>query len=74
MSLKRFGLALIALLVVASLLAGCQQGKVLKIGYLTEQTGAEAYIAQASTPALEDHIAKINEPLKSLFAFSLHAR
>jgi branched-chain amino acid transport system substrate-binding protein len=55
------GLILVGVLLVSSLLTSCQQGKVLKIGYLTEQTGSEAYIAQASTPALEDYIAKINE-------------
>ena len=56
-----FGLPLIFLLLVTSLTTGCSQEKVLKIGYITEQTGAEAYIAQASTPALEDYIAKIND-------------
>jgi branched-chain amino acid transport system substrate-binding protein len=33
----------------------------LKIGYLTEQTGVESYIAQNSIPALEDYVAKVND-------------
>jgi branched-chain amino acid transport system substrate-binding protein len=56
-----FGLPLVFLLLITSLTTGCMQEKVLKIGYITEQTGAEAYIAQASTPALEDYINKIND-------------
>ena len=50
----------IGLLILGSL-AGCGgQAKVLKIGYVTEQTGQEAYIGQASIPALKDHVDKIN--------------
>ncbi len=50
----------VAVLVVASL-SGCAGGaKVIKIGYVTEQTGVEAYIGQASIPALKDHVDKIN--------------
>jgi branched-chain amino acid transport system substrate-binding protein len=49
------------LALVASLLAGCGGGeKVLKIGFLTEQTGTEAYVGQASIPAMQDYIDKIN--------------
>ena len=50
----------ISVLVVVSLSGCASQGKVLKIGYVTEQTGVEAYIGQASIPALQDHIDKIN--------------
>ena len=56
-----FGLPLIFLLLITSMMTGCSQEKALKIGYITEQTGPEAYVSQASTPALEDYIAKINE-------------
>lgn len=59
-SMKWFGLLLIVPLLLSTVLAGCSQEKVLTIGYLTEQTGAEAYISQTSTPALEDYVAKIN--------------
>ena len=51
---------LIGILLVASLSSCASQEKVLKIGYVTEQTGVEAYIGQASIPALQDHIDKIN--------------
>ena len=50
----------IGVLVVGSLSGCASQGKVLKIGYVTEQTGVEAYIGQASIPALTDRIDKIN--------------
>lgn len=50
----------ISVLVVVSLSGCASQGKVLKIGYVTEQTGVEAYIGQASIPALTDRIDKIN--------------
>jgi branched-chain amino acid transport system substrate-binding protein len=57
---KLFAVLVIGVLLVTSL-SGCgSQEKVLKIGYITEQTGVEAYIGQASTPALQDHIDKIN--------------
>lgn len=56
----RIAIFIFVLLLAVGALAGCSQEKVLKIGYLTEQTGAEAYIAQASVPALEDRIAEIN--------------
>ncbi len=57
---KWWGLLVIGILLVSSL-SGCgSQEKVLKIGYVTEQTGVEAYIGQASVPALQDHIDKIN--------------
>lgn len=54
-------LAAAALVSVTGLLVGCKkEAKELKIGYITEQTGAESYIAASSTPALEDRIAEIN--------------
>lgn len=56
---KLLFVVMIAVLLVTGL-TGCQQEKVLKIGYVTEQTGVEAYIGQASVPALQDHIDKIN--------------
>ncbi|PWH11755.1 MAG: ABC transporter substrate-binding protein [Anaerolineae bacterium] len=60
-SIKKFGLFLIMLLLLTSLtLTGCQQEKVLKIGYITEQTGVDAYVGPASIPALKDHVDKIN--------------
>jgi len=57
---KWFAVLMIGILLVASLSSCASQEKVLKIGYVTEQTGVEAYIGQASTPALQDHIDKIN--------------
>lgn len=57
---KWFAVVMIGILLMTSL-SGCgTQEKVLKIGYITEQTGVEAYIGQASVPALQDHIDKIN--------------
>jgi branched-chain amino acid transport system substrate-binding protein len=50
---------MIGVLLVSGL-SGCQQGKVIKIGYVTEQTGVEAYIGQASVPALQDYVDQIN--------------
>jgi branched-chain amino acid transport system substrate-binding protein len=49
------------LLIFAVLVTGCSSGKELKIGYATEQTGVEAYIGQASVPALEDRVKAIND-------------
>jgi branched-chain amino acid transport system substrate-binding protein len=57
---KLFAVVMIGILLVASLSGCASQEKVLKIGYITEQTGVEAYIGQASVPALQDHIDKIN--------------
>jgi len=57
---KLFAVLVIGVLLVTSLSSCGSQEKVLKIGYITEQTGVEAYIGQASTPALQDHIDKIN--------------
>ena len=54
-----FGLLMIFIL-LASMLSGCSSGKVIKIGFVTEATGVESYIGQASTPALQDYIDKIN--------------
>jgi branched-chain amino acid transport system substrate-binding protein len=58
---KWFALFLVVVLLMSSALTSCSGSKVLKIGYLTEQTGQESYIAQNSTPALEDYVAKIND-------------
>jgi branched-chain amino acid transport system substrate-binding protein len=61
LSIKKFGLGLMTLVLLVSLtLTGCQQEKVLKIGYITEQTGVDAYVGPASVPALKDHVDKIN--------------
>jgi branched-chain amino acid transport system substrate-binding protein len=57
---KWFAVLLIGILLVGSLSSCASQEKVLKIGYVTEQTGVEAYIGQASIPALQDHIDEIN--------------
>jgi branched-chain amino acid transport system substrate-binding protein len=55
-----FGLPLIILLLFMSMTTGCASEKVLKIGFITEQTGVDAYVGPASVPALEDKIAEIN--------------
>jgi branched-chain amino acid transport system substrate-binding protein len=57
---KWFAVLMIGILLVAGLSSCASQEKVLKIGYVTEQTGVEAYIGQASIPALQDHIEEIN--------------
>lgn len=57
---KWFGLIVALILVSASLLSGCQQEKVLKIGFITEQTGVDAYVGPASVPAMQDRIDEIN--------------
>jgi len=50
-----------ALLSAGGLLVGCRkESRELKIGFITEQTGAESYIAASSTPALEEEIARVN--------------
>lgn len=54
------GLLVVVLLIMSFTLTGCQQEKVLKIGYMTEQTGVEAYIGMASVPALQDKVEEIN--------------
>ena len=61
LSTKMFGLVLITILLMTSMLTGCAQEKVLKIGFITEQTGVDAYVGTASVPAMEDYIAKIND-------------
>jgi len=53
-------LILVGVLLVSSLLTSCQEGKVIKIGYITDQTGVDAYVGPASVPALQDKIAEIN--------------
>jgi branched-chain amino acid transport system substrate-binding protein len=55
-----FGLPLIILLLFMSMTTGCASEKVLKIGFITEQTGVDAYVGPASVPAMEDKIAEIN--------------
>ena len=55
-----FGLPLIILLLFMSMTTGCASEKELKIGFITEQTGVDAYVGPASVPALEDKIAEIN--------------
>lgn len=57
---KWFGLALVVILLTSTLLTGCSSEKVVKIGFVTEQTGVESYIGQASVPALQDYIDEIN--------------
>ena len=51
---------LVLVLAAGLLLTGCQQEKTIKIGYVTEQTGVEAYIGQATVPALQDYIDEVN--------------
>jgi branched-chain amino acid transport system substrate-binding protein len=55
-----FGLPLVIMLLLMTLTTGCSQEKVLKIGFITEQTGVDAYVGPASVPAMEDKIAEIN--------------
>ena len=53
-------LLVIGLLLVSSL-SGCGSGeKVLKVGYITEQTGVDAYVGAASVPAMQDYVDEIN--------------
>jgi branched-chain amino acid transport system substrate-binding protein len=56
-----FGLPLVIMALLVTLNTGCAQEKVLKIGFITEQTGVDAYVGPASVPALEDKIAEINK-------------
>jgi branched-chain amino acid transport system substrate-binding protein len=57
---KWFGLMIIATMLLSTLLTGCSQSKELAIGYVVEQTGQDAYVGQASVPALQDEIDKVN--------------
>ena len=57
---KWSGLIVALILLASSLLTGCQQEKVLKIGFITEQTGVDAYVGPASVPAMQDRIDEIN--------------
>lgn len=51
---------MVGILLVSSL-AGCgPQEKTLKVGYITEQTGVDAYVGAASVPAMQDYINEIN--------------
>jgi branched-chain amino acid transport system substrate-binding protein len=59
-SSKWFGLLMILVLLLSSLLAGCGGGKEIKIGFIGAQTGADAYVGQASIPALQDKVDEIN--------------
>lgn len=55
------GFAIAAFLSIPGLFLGCgKQAKEVKIGFITEQTGAESYIAASSTPALEAYLSKVN--------------
>lgn len=57
---RTFGLLMILILLLSSL-SGCGGGgKVIKIGFITEQTGVESYIGQAAIPALQDHVDEVN--------------
>jgi branched-chain amino acid transport system substrate-binding protein len=57
---KWFALFLVVVLLMSSALTSCSSEKVLKIGFITEQTGVDAYVGPASVPAMEDYIAKVN--------------
>jgi branched-chain amino acid transport system substrate-binding protein len=57
---KWFALFLVVVLLISSALTSCSSEKVLKIGFITEQTGVDAYVGPASVPAMEDYIAKVN--------------
>ena len=45
----------------SSALCAADTSKVVKIGFLSEQTGNAAYIGQSTQPALEDYVAAINK-------------
>lgn len=60
MRIKVFVTFVVVALLAVSALMGFAQEKVLKIGFITEQTGVESYIGQASIPGLEDRIAEVN--------------
>ena len=53
-------LFLIGVLLATSILTGCESEQVLKIGFITEQTGVDAYVGPASVPAMQDYIDEIN--------------
>lgn len=57
---KWLGLVVALVLLTSTLITGCQQEKVLKIGFITEQTGVDAYVGPASVPAMQDRIDEIN--------------
>jgi branched-chain amino acid transport system substrate-binding protein len=61
LSTKWFGLVVITTLLLSTVLSGCSTEKVITIGYITEQTGVDAYVGPASVPAMEDNIKKIND-------------
>jgi branched-chain amino acid transport system substrate-binding protein len=53
-------LLVVSLLLISSL-SGCGSGeKVLKVGYITEQTGVDAYVGAASVPAMQDYVDELN--------------
>jgi branched-chain amino acid transport system substrate-binding protein len=57
---KWWGLLVIGVLLVSSL-SGCgSQEKTLKVGYITEQTGVDAYVGAASVPAMQDYVDEVN--------------
>jgi len=58
--IKWMGLVMIVLLLATSVLSSCKTEKVLKIGFITEQTGVDAYIGPASVLALQDEVDRIN--------------
>lgn len=58
--MRWIGLLMVILLLTTSVLTSCSQEKVLKIGFITEQTGVDAYIGPASVPALQDKVDEIN--------------
>ncbi len=53
-------LFLIVVMLATSTLTGCNSEQTLKIGFITEQTGVDAYIGPASVPALQDYVDEIN--------------
>lgn len=60
-NLTKWSGLIMALILLVSSLSGCgSQEKVLKIGFITEQTGVDAYVGPASVPAMQDYIDEIN--------------
>ncbi len=58
---RKWLVLLVVSLMLISSLSGCGSGeKTLKVGYITEQTGVDAYVGAASVPAMKDYVDEIN--------------
>lgn len=54
-------LGVVLALLLGTALTGCSSAKEIKIGFVAQLTGADAYIGQAAKLALEDRIKEIND-------------